>query len=490
MKLPMRCALVLSATCLTSVGYSQTVDSRHSSPPRRVSTPVQDELLQMQRRMEQYEIEMRRLQRQIGQAGGRNAPSPPMPPGTQAPPAHLTSWPDGNDQGGPGRVTFDLVDIITQPTHRIRGRLFFDHVMFDDDPALGVDRENETGFDTARMGMQGMIFENVKYLIEVEFEGDETDFKTIYMEFQQLPWIGSFRIGHFYEPIAGLEEISGSRYQMFMERSLATTALIPSRSFGYLAWDYWEYPDVYFAVGSFRHDSDDGPPRRGLIRGDSGDWVMTSRLAWTPYYDEPSEGRYVVHLGMGYSYRTDAQQVFFRTVTELGNQAGFLAATVPGDQNYSLFSPEFLLIWGHGRYRPSGATPPLGPPTSGGGYVETSYFLTGDHRGYDRKQKNLSKPHIIENFFTVLTPGGLCAGRGAWECKARWSYIDMSEGADPAAAVTTQSRGAQNNFLTGLNWYPNSYTRVMFDYLYEDVSLLTGVHGHTHTFGTRMQVHW
>ena len=66
----------------------------------------------------------------------------------------------------------------------------------------------------------------------------------------------------------------------------------------------------------------------------------------------------------------------------------------------------------------------------------------------------------------------------------------MSEGADPAAAVTTQSRGAQNNFLTGLNWYPNSYTRVMFDYLYEDVSLLTGVHGHTHTFGTRMQVHW
>ncbi|MCH7751631.1 MAG: hypothetical protein IH898_05695 [Planctomycetes bacterium] len=446
-----------------------------------MSTQLEDELLQMRRRRDQNEMELQWLRHELDQADDRVV---------RVPPSHLTNWSEVDYTGVASGVTLEKVDIITKPTHRIRGRLFFDHVMFDDDPALGVDRENETGFDTARMGMQGNIFENVKYQIEVEFEGTEVDFKTVYIEVNQLPWIDNFRIGHFYEAFAGLDEESGSRYQMFMERSLATSAFIPSRSYGYMAWDYWERPDVYWAVGTFRHESDDSPLAGGLIRGDSGDWVVTSRLAWTPYYDEPSDGRYVVHLGMGYSFRTDAEQVLFRTVTELGNQQGFLAATVPGDRDYSLYGPEFLLIWGPYSVQSEWYYAATGSNDFWGGYVEASYFLTGDHRGYDREQKYLTRPHIIENFFTVLTPSGLCKGTGAWELKARWSYVDLSHGTDPLPAVIDQSRGTQNNFLTGFNWYLNSYTRFMFDYLYENVDLVTGVTGNTHTFGTRMQVHW
>lgn len=481
MKSRIGCCFVISATCLTAVGYSQTPESQDYSAQTQVTTHLEDELLQMRQRMEQYEMEMQRLRHQLGQVADQ---------GARAPVTHLTNWSEGDDPVAASGVKVDEVDIITKPTHRIRGRLFFDHVMFDDDAALGVDRENETGFDTARMGMQGNIFENVKYQIEVEFEGEEVDFKTVYIEINQLPWIGNFRAGHFYEPIGGLDEESGSRYQMFMERSVATTAFIPSRSYGYMAWDYWQRPDVYWAVGMYRHESDDGPPRRGLIRGDSGDWVVTSRLAWTPYYDEPSDGRYVTHLGMGYSYRTDAEQVLFSTVTELGNQGGFLAATVPGDQNYSLFTPEFLLIWGPFSVQSEWFYAAAGSDDFWGAYVEASYFLTGDHRGYDREQKYIIRPNVIEDFFTVLTPNGLCKGTGAWEAKARWSYVDLTHGADPLPAVTSQSRGSQNNFVTGFNWYLNSYTRIMFDYLYEDVDLLNGAAGITHTFGTRMQVHW
>lgn len=468
--------------CLTAVAYSQFPGAGDYGEQRPLSTQqLQDELFQMRRRMEQYEMELQQFRRQSG-------PAPDQ--GLRFPATHLTNWSEAEGTGPADGIRVEEVDIITKPTHRIRGRLFFDHVMFDDDSALGGDRENETGFDTARMGMEGSIFENVKYQIEVEFEGEEVDFKDVFMEVNQLPWAGNLRVGHFYEPIAGLEEVSGSRYQMFMERSLATTALIPSRSFGAMAWDYRQEPDVYWALGAFRHESDDSPPGRGLIRGDSGDWSLTSRLAWTPYYDEPSDGRYVVHLGMGYSYRTDAEQVLFRTITELGNQGGFLAATVPGDQNYSLFSPEFLLIRGPLSVQSEWHYAASGPDDFWGGYIETGFFLTGDHRGYDRKKKNITRPRIIEDFFTVLTPSGLCKGSGAWEWKARWSYVDLSHGADPLPAVTAQSRGRQNNFLTGFNWYLNSYTRVMFDYLYEDVRLLTGVRGNTHTFGTRLQVHW
>jgi phosphate-selective porin OprO/OprP len=438
----------------------------HTSQAPQTSGSLEIQLQQMQQRMEQYEHEIQ-FRRQGGPTG------------------QLVNWSD-SVLGGP-----EQVDIITKPTHKIRGRLFFDHVAFDDSPALGVDRENETGFDTARMGMQGNVFENVKYQIEVEFEGTEVDFKTVYMEVNHLPWLGNIRVGHFYEPISGLEEVSGSRYQMFMERALPTSAFNPSRSYGYMAWNYLESHDVYWAVGGFRHESDDSPAKAGLIKGDSGDWVMTSRVAWTPYYDEPSDGRYLMHFGLGYSYRTDAEQVLIGTISELGNQAGFLASTIPADQNYSLFVPEFLTIWGPLSLQSEFYYAAPGNNVSlWGGYVEASWFLTGDHRGYNREQKHLTRPRVFEDFFRVRTPSGICRGTGAWELKARWSHVDLSEGSDPNPAVTTRTRGIQSNFLTGVNWYLNAYTRVMFDYVYEDVDLVSGVSGRTHSYGTRMQVQW
>jgi phosphate-selective porin OprO/OprP len=186
---------------------------------------------------------------------------------------------------------------------------------------------------------------------------------------------------------------------------------------------------------------------------------------------------------LGYSYRTDATQVEFDTVTELGDQAGFLATTVPGDRNYSLFVPEFLAIWGPFSVQSECYFVPAGPANFWGAYVEASYFLTGDHRGYRRDLKELTRPAVIEDFISLRTPFGLACGRGAWELKTRWSHVDLREGVGA-------KRGLQNNYLAGVNWYLNAYTRIMFDYVYEDVRQLTGVKGQTHGFGTRMHVEW
>lgn len=452
-------------------------------PPR--SQSLEDRLLDMQRRMEQYERELDIL---------RSRMAPDTDPSHQAPSQPASLGEASSAAPAPGvasdrRTQTEEAEIITKPTYKLRGRLFFDHVMYTDDPALGLDRENETGFDTARIGLSGNIFENVQYMFELEFEGEEVDFKSTYAEINQLPLVGNFRGGYFYEPISGLDEVSGSNYQMFMERSLSTTAFNPSRGWGVLAWRYLEGPDVYLGVGAFRQNNDDSPPGRAYVRGDSGDWALTSRVAWTPYYDEPSGGRYLVHLGLGYSYRTDPDGVAFSTVAELGNQRGFLASTVPGDKNYSLFVPEFLLIWGRFSAQSEWYFVTTGPANYWGGYVEASWFLTGDHRGYDREQKILTRPEILEDFFTTLLPSGWCTGSGAWELTMRWSHVDMREGTDPLPVVTP-SRGLQNNYLAGVNWYLNSYTRIMFNYLYEDVNLASGLAGNTHTFGARLQVHW
>jgi phosphate-selective porin OprO/OprP len=123
---------------------------------------------------------------------------------------------------------------------------------------------------------------------------------------------------------------------------------------------------------------------------------------------------------------------------------------------------------------------PSGDPITGG-YVQTSYFLTGEHRPYRKDFKVFDRVKPIEDFFRVSTADGVCMGRGAWELKARYSWLDMTAG-------PTGTRGNESCFDAGVNWYWNPYTRMMFEYLHEDVNLLTGVDGANDNFGMRFQI--
>jgi hypothetical protein len=133
------------------------------------------------------------------------------------------------------------IDTIVKPTATIFGRLVFDHIAYEDDPALvaatGVDRLNETGFSTVRLGAKGNVYENVLYQVEVEFEGTEVDYKDVYVDVTNAPALGTIRVGHFREPYS-VEENSSNLYNTFMERSSARGAFVPSRNFGLMAFDY------------------------------------------------------------------------------------------------------------------------------------------------------------------------------------------------------------------------------------------------------------
>jgi len=97
------------------------------------------------------------------------------------------------------------IDIQTKPSHKFRGRMFLDHLVVED--SANTDYFNFTGFDTIRLGVTGNIYENLKYSVEFEFEGEETDYKDVYAEFQELPWLSSLKLG-FYKMPMGLEELT------------------------------------------------------------------------------------------------------------------------------------------------------------------------------------------------------------------------------------------------------------------------------------------
>jgi phosphate-selective porin len=84
-----------------------------------------------------------------------------------------------------------------------------------------------------------------------------------------------------------------------------------------------------------------------------------------------------------------------------------------------------------------------------------SYFITGENRIFERfgqhgAQFGRNVPY--SNFFHVH---GCCAP-GAWEAKARYSYLDLNN----------LNAGQYNDVTTGFNWYWSDRTRVMFDYIH------------------------
>ena len=387
------------------------------------------------------------------------------------------------------------IEIIERPTYKWRGRMFIDGISYDDDDDTSAffdtDRENEFGFDTVRIGVQGDIYENITYVVEVEFEGTEVDFKDVFAEMHSLPVVGHIRAGHYKEPI-GLEELTSSRFDTFMEQSYATATFAPSRNYGVMIWNHFDAcEDATWYLGTFRHESDDSPNAIATQRDDRNDWALSSRLAWLPYYDEPSEGRYLVHLGTSYSYRNDATAAEFGTGAYVGNQdpIGVGAAAINDDWNQ--VGAEFAVVWGAASVQSEYFHAFV---TSGeeynGAYVQFSYFLTGEHRGYEKAAKQFYRVQPFEPAFWIDTCNGCCCGRGAWELTAGYSFVDLEDGADIEAGA--EERAFVDGAIFGLNWYLNPYSRVMFNYNHEVTDFVSAgtPDSNANIFGVRWQVDW
>jgi phosphate-selective porin OprO and OprP len=92
-------------------------------------------------------------------------------------------------------------------------------------------------------------------------------------------------------------------------------------------------------------------------------------------------------------------------------------------------------------------------PGFSGYYVQASYVLIGEKRGYRG------------GVFRGVTPAQ--AGRGAWEVAARYSYVDLIDSGFLG--------GEQENFTLGLNYYASANVRFMLNYIHIDVSDSTAV---------------
>jgi phosphate-selective porin OprO/OprP len=375
-----------------------------------------------------------------------------------------------------------------KPTAEIGGRVYFDHVFNDQDP---LNRQtygnatNGTEFRALRLKGSGKAFDIVEYKAEIDFANSTGVFKDVYIGVGELPLVGNFRAGHFKEPM-GLEENTSSVFTTFMERSMGNNAFVPARNTGLMFFDWNEDRGITWQAGMFDTDIADNPSTR---TADELSQSFTGRVTWTPWYDECTEGRGLLHTGASYSYRHPYHNSrTFSTRADEHIGITYINTGALSLNDYQLLGLEAATVYGPLSIQSEYFHVAADPTAAGAAdmsfnafYVTVSYFLTGEHRRYKREMAVFDRVKPFENFFRVRAEDNcIYTGKGAWELAFRYDYIDVGDAGPTAGMCATQTYG--------INWYLNPYTRMMFDFVHADTHRNYTDSGSLDAFLTRFQI--
>jgi phosphate-selective porin OprO/OprP len=410
------------------------------------------------------------------------------------------------------------------------GRLEFDNSWFSqsDNLLLGSSASQRmldgTLFRRARLRADGQLWGFIDFACEVNFANiqdvSNVDNSVVqvgsvgltdcYLTFRDIPCLGNVRVGHLQAPI-GLERYSSSNAWYYMERSSLYDAFLGPNDYqnGVVVFDSYLNDRVTLAgsatwisksdIQSFGFDASDGKYAFGV------------RVTALPIYAD--EGRTLMHLGAGYGHQTLVNSQFSVASREL------LRAGAGGTQTPNLvftgtfFTPngvdianaEAALVLGpfsvsgeyaiaHVRdaFETENLTGPRGDVTYQAAYVETGLFVTpDDNRRYDKKTGTWARTIPADNVFAYDGGAGRCFfGHGAVQLVARYTYLNLVDG-DPTLTPTSGGAraGRQRDLTLGVNWYLNSQTWFMVNYVATHIdSVVAGASGNIQGIGCRLHI--
>jgi len=401
------------------------------------------------------------------------------------------------------------------PLIRLSGFMQLDQGWFgqsvDSRAKLG-DIQDGVGFRRTRLQAFGKLTEFTGYTIEMDFATvGRPSFQDVWGEQTELPFFGTIRIGQFRQPVS-MDSWTSIRHMEFLERSLPFQALDPFRRVGIMSYattenerTMWAY-SVYgtgltFFNGTGTTYSTLGDTRAGTQIGDSGGVSFTSRLTHLLYYDDLSQGRYLLHIGGGYNYSriggdgttgTFAKTYNSRPFPEffVGDLAGgfVTAAGTPAvvdsgrflADSYNLYHTELAGNYGSAHFQTefmcSTVKQRNGPAVIyPGAYFQCGYFLTGESCLY-LKQAGVLDYNVVpySDFFGIGRRKWGFGGFGAWEVAFRWSWMDLSGSnilpdnqlSASAGPPPAPNPGVVNETTLALNWWWNRFTRMQLNWIH------------------------
>ncbi len=376
---------------------------------------------------------------------------------------------------------------------KVRGRLHADYNSIDQDRIItGRPDVSAAEIRRARLGLEGVVWGDVKYIVEADFANDGVSLKDAYLEYTGLLDGLGLRVGNF-KTFNSLDQLNSSNYRTFLETPAFVEAYGIDRQIGaaaIYAQKHWTA-----AAGIF-----------GPTTADEEDWLTdvrtgSARLTLAPINNETS----TVHFGASWRDRQGArnnradpvgsENQFFRYRSrgaDLHLADRFIATPQIFDQD-TFWGLEGLLIWNQfslqGEYTQLSADSSalFGPnpnPTYDGWYLEANWFITGERQVYN--EGVIGRPKVKNPVFQ--------GGYGAWQLAGRYDVIDLSDAALFIDGCRTC--GEQSTWLIGVNWWLNNHTRLQFSYSESDIEggVLDGANRNDGAtikgFGARAQVDW
>lgn len=367
----------------------------------------------------------------------------------------------------------------SRSSYKMTGRVHLDNWNF-----LGTDSgvnelEESTGLDDpfdrwafrrARLEFSGAVPDNMIFRLQVDFNRPSTpEFKDVYIGFANLPNNQTLLIGNQKRPI-GLDHLNSSRFNFFTERPFAVESFNEdARRLGIAMYGHSDDLSVNWRYGLFKLEN---LTNTGRIREDFEQGGLYGRLAGSPWYDDVSGGRGYLHLAVSGSVNNvsggdvegGTNDARFRTRPEArSTDRWFNTGRIAGANDYQQLGLETILNIGSIQttaeyiFNPLQRSPAAG--FSGedlffhGGYIYTSYYLTGEHIPYDRKTGTIGRLRPHENFFLVdRLRGGTGRGLGALGVGVRYSYIDLTD---------EDIFGGEGESVTlGINWHWTAYSKI------------------------------
>lgn len=410
------------------------------------------------------------------------------------------------------------------------GRAEFDNTWHTQDGNLLVGSSPDqtlldgTLFRRARFRADGRLWELIDFACEVNFANIQdvsntdsdlvqvgsvglTDF---YLTFREVPWLGNVRVGHFQAPNS-LERYSSSNAWYYMERSSMFDAFYNPNDYqnGIMVFDSY-FQDRVTLAGSATWIGKSTVQSFGF-GANEGKYGFAARVTALPIYE--NEGRCLLHVGAGYFHQTLVNNNFSVASRPLlragaGNTQTpnlIFTGTFFAPSGADVANVEGALVWGpfslssefavlHVRDVFEQGQPffagPRGDVTYQAAYVEAGYFVTGEHRRYDKKTGTWARTVPEENAFLVNGDGHWLFGRGGVQLCARYTYLDVVDGTPVLTPTSGGARaGRQQDLTLGVNWYLNSQTWLMLNYVATHIdSVVPGASGNIQGIGCRVHI--
>ena len=362
-----------------------------------------------------------------------------------------------------------------KPTMAFHGRIQYDFNFLSqkDGIAAGEDYEvNGQEFRRVYFEAGGTIYKNIKYKAQIELAGGEVAYRDMYIKFTKLPGIGGDLAFGSMAEATGLDMDTSSKYITFLERAMLTSTQAFRWNSGI---HYSNFGVLDGKLGLQVSYAFNGNHKGGFKTGEIGEnGHFVARLT-SPIFQNKEENQ-VIHVGVNYENRKYTPEAAEKKLKfRVENRMGYKVSTTFADlENQSDIGFEVMANFGpisfQGEYGMANYNMKDGDniktETVGGYYTSLSYFLTGDHRGYKKGAGSRVKPY--KNFCIKDKEFG------AFELVARYSAMDFSDFRTEETELKSVA-----NITAGFNWYLNSHTRIMYNYVtgsfdQKDVNNLNG----------------